>query len=556
VIVECSNCQTRFQLDDSRVPLRGIRVRCSRCKEAFFLEHPGASEADAVHDVAGQVAAGAPPDSTQDLPPQSSVHDSGGSSHEPDEEDWEFNDDRPGDEDGVDHDYAGEESEGFDDELDDEDIEAAASEAADDVQIPGLGVDGMDDKEDAGGRGLDLDEGGSSGVDLGDPESDYEAIVVDEPAAESEEDASSDFGEVSDFSALAEDDPGPIVSEEPEPAVAQDPAAPQEVGEPEDWDFFSDESLEQPSSIGSMDNALGNAMAAVEADDASVAYASSGPDLGNVKLESPSRLGGLRSIGGAVGWMITLALFGVGLVGGGLEVANSRQAPPTQVDLGDFQAQQVRGGWFETVRSTQLYAVSGQLVNDSSQVRWPGAGLTVALLSPAGEPLEIAAPAGIPLAESQLRELSPDGLISAADQSVSQLAHVRLEPGQSVAFQAFFDGIPDQATSFVLEMEDVAPPPSVYEPDAGVLDPLNEGTFDLRPDLRPDLQPGLEAELPLSGAAPQVGAEVSAASAEAAQAMPGAPQEAMPPASAAPASAALASPSPQGHRPGSTTSRP
>jgi len=67
VIIECSNCQTRFQLDDSRVPLRGIRVRCSRCKEAFFLEHPKASQAEAAHDVAEHAAGSVGPDTTQDL---------------------------------------------------------------------------------------------------------------------------------------------------------------------------------------------------------------------------------------------------------------------------------------------------------------------------------------------------------------------------------------------------------------------------------------------------------------------------------------------------------
>ena len=59
MIVTCESCGTSFQLDDSRVPVRGIRVRCSRCKKAFFLQHPSASKSDAVHDVAAQAAADA-----------------------------------------------------------------------------------------------------------------------------------------------------------------------------------------------------------------------------------------------------------------------------------------------------------------------------------------------------------------------------------------------------------------------------------------------------------------------------------------------------------------
>jgi predicted Zn finger-like uncharacterized protein len=523
VIVECSNCQTRFQLDDSRVPLRGIRVRCSRCKEAFFLEHPDAIEAEAVHDVAGEAAAGAPPDSTQDLPPQTSMRDSDGSSHEPDEEDWEFNDDLPGDDapadEGPGPDVGEAETDDFDDDFDDEDIEAAANEAAveDDVQVPGLGVDGMSaDEEDDADSGLDLDAGSDSGVDLGGSEPSHDNVIS------TEEEASSDFGEVSDFSALADDDDddGPIVTESAEPAAAPAASAsaePQDVGEPEDWDFFSDESLEQPSSMKSMesmDNALGHAMAAVEADEPGNAFASDGPDLGNVKLEPRSRLGGLRSVGRAAGWTITLALFGVGLAGGVLGVSTpAGQRVPAAVDLGDFQAQQVRGSWFETLRSTQLYAVTGRLVNDSSQVRWPGAGLTVALLSEDGQSLELAARAGVPLGEEQLRELAPDDLAWALEQSVTRLAQVRLEPGQSVPFQAFFDGIPDQATSFVLEMEDVAPPPSAYAPlEAGVLDPLGEAldeAADGRLEVSPELaDPGLAAANVIP-ANPAAGAEAT-----------------------------------------------
>ena len=57
MIVECDSCATRFQLDESRVPLTGIRVRCSNCKKAFFLKHPSASETDIVDAVARDAAA-------------------------------------------------------------------------------------------------------------------------------------------------------------------------------------------------------------------------------------------------------------------------------------------------------------------------------------------------------------------------------------------------------------------------------------------------------------------------------------------------------------------
>jgi predicted Zn finger-like uncharacterized protein len=38
LIVTCEQCTTQFQLDDAKVPAGGVRVRCSRCKHAFFIQ--------------------------------------------------------------------------------------------------------------------------------------------------------------------------------------------------------------------------------------------------------------------------------------------------------------------------------------------------------------------------------------------------------------------------------------------------------------------------------------------------------------------------------------
>jgi len=45
VIITCSQCTTRFQLDESRIPDEGVKVRCSRCKHAFFVKRPALEEA-------------------------------------------------------------------------------------------------------------------------------------------------------------------------------------------------------------------------------------------------------------------------------------------------------------------------------------------------------------------------------------------------------------------------------------------------------------------------------------------------------------------------------
>lgn len=70
MIVECENCNTCFQLDEERIPLSGIRVRCSRCKQAFFLKHPEASEIEVVDAIAAEAleeAAVAAPEIVTDL---------------------------------------------------------------------------------------------------------------------------------------------------------------------------------------------------------------------------------------------------------------------------------------------------------------------------------------------------------------------------------------------------------------------------------------------------------------------------------------------------------
>jgi predicted Zn finger-like uncharacterized protein len=41
VTVTCAACQTRYRFDESAIPVRGLKVRCSRCRDVFRLSHPG-----------------------------------------------------------------------------------------------------------------------------------------------------------------------------------------------------------------------------------------------------------------------------------------------------------------------------------------------------------------------------------------------------------------------------------------------------------------------------------------------------------------------------------
>jgi predicted Zn finger-like uncharacterized protein len=40
MIVTCASCLTKFSLDESRIPAKGAKVRCSRCQHVFFIVPP------------------------------------------------------------------------------------------------------------------------------------------------------------------------------------------------------------------------------------------------------------------------------------------------------------------------------------------------------------------------------------------------------------------------------------------------------------------------------------------------------------------------------------
>ncbi|OGP91028.1 MAG: hypothetical protein A2157_16685, partial [Deltaproteobacteria bacterium RBG_16_47_11] len=40
MIITCASCLTKFNLDDSRISSKGVKVRCSRCKHVFYVVPP------------------------------------------------------------------------------------------------------------------------------------------------------------------------------------------------------------------------------------------------------------------------------------------------------------------------------------------------------------------------------------------------------------------------------------------------------------------------------------------------------------------------------------
>jgi predicted Zn finger-like uncharacterized protein len=499
LIVECNSCQTRFQLDESRIPVQGIRVRCSRCKEAFFLKHPSASESEVVDQIAEEAASEVPtsaPGSTQDLtvesqkpapepsppvtspdlPAEADGASSSGSESEEGEESWEFIGDLPDGEVGGDS----LEEDLISTEAPDSPVEASEPGVASSNAGTVFNVEDFDDEPQAEKVADGEDDSGEfDASDLSDP-NESEAAPDESVAAPDESEADSDesvavgaaaeatadtresaFGSVDDFSALADEEPE--VAETPnDAAVGEVTASPApltseggEQGDSEDWDFFSDESLEGTGTV-----AGGSAVTPAQDSASSSQMASAGSMGPGLKGCSDGVLTGsevdapVRRAGRAVGWAATLGLLAVGIARGLLPGLHPGASVPTAVELGDFRAEAVRGHWVETSRAGVLYTVTGRLRNTTQRVATPGAKLQVILLGADGERLETHSPvAGAPLREADLRELPPGRMRAVQDQSAWALSVASIAPGDAAPFLAYFDEVPEEAARFLLELQ-------------------------------------------------------------------------------------------------------
>jgi len=259
LIVTCGECSTSFQLDESRIPPEGARVRCSRCKHAFFLPNPTTSQTDAVHSIAQEAATDPTlgmPNAAEDLTaggpedPNATTWDGlggedpnaatfGGAAPadvpaasapamdppaaapavavepELDEEDWQFSEEIRNEGDDVDDDPSDLEGElgsdfiaGLDDDFSDPDLDLNGQSAGGDSSTFGEGYDSSALNADTGAGGIDVpppDEPEIATVAAADPTASSGLELDGPPTAEPVRDESS-FGSVDDFSSLMEDD--------------------------------------------------------------------------------------------------------------------------------------------------------------------------------------------------------------------------------------------------------------------------------------------------------------------------------------------------------------
>jgi len=455
LIVTCEECSTSFQLDEARIPASGAQVRCSRCKHAFFLPHPSASQSQATDAIAEEAAhdpMSSVPPVASDAPEPASNADVAAPDAEPEEEDWQFSEEirNEGDEEleaegdfGVGQDFGS----GLDaDEFLDDDAAGAL-----DQPDPG--------SSSAAIESADLNSRTESGLEL---ESDSEPL---EPVRDE-----SNFGSVDDFSSLMEDDDvaqsdlGTEVESELSTVesiaegagVYASRGTTDDLGDPESWDLVGnhDYAVSKPraGSIGAsfQDEALGSGIA-IDDEGGESAYEE---EIGPVSPHWQR----LALLGHGIGWAVTI-VFAVGALGLGLrsEWTRSAQSPQT-VSLGALTAETTRASWVETSRSGFVLVVAGQLRNTGSVPLWP-ATVQLAFLDVAGQRL-----AGLPiqvgerLAESVLREASPGQLIVSAAAAALRLRGTPLEPGESRFFEAVAleDRLPEGARRILLEIGESA----------------------------------------------------------------------------------------------------
>lgn len=452
LIVTCEECSTSFQLDEARIPATGARVRCSRCKHAFFLPNPNASQSEAIDSIAEQAAGdslAAVPAASPDLsssalgepPPSESTADSSLDSidsGEPEEEEWQFSEEIR--------------VEG-DDDLEDEDELSSRGVFGTSLDVGGDTQDEVCTKME--GAEQDFSSSGFDASEISDSATDA-APARDE----------SDFGSVDDFSSLMEEDdaaPVDLAGEIESEMQIEDSAAAStgvyasagttdDLGDPESWDLVgSDDLAVSKRSTRSSEGSLAKAPPSVEDsfddDSETLAYAD---DVG----PASKWVGAFASVGRGLGWAVTIAMVGAVLFFGLSREWNRGAQTIQAVSMGGLTATTTNAVWVETSRAGYVLVVEGQLRNDGADPLWPGT-VQLALLDTAGlrlleEPIRV----GQPMSEVVLREGSAAELVATAEQASLEFRATPIAPGETRVFEAIAleDQLPEGASRMLLEM--------------------------------------------------------------------------------------------------------
>jgi predicted Zn finger-like uncharacterized protein len=426
VIVICEHCETRFKLDETRIPPGGARVRCSRCKHAFFLPAPGGDEPDLLDELISQTAAEPlrAPHPTEDLsggfplseptapePPTQEPLVEGPPSApareiEASESEWEFSDDFPRDD--------------------------AADESMD------LSSDRLELDDDASGSPAE-----ESGLEL------EAAPEASRPAAPPP-------------ASRPEIPPGP----EPASGLGFEPQA--EEGEL-NWDF-EDEDLGEPATQPDVPPAPTRAPARMPlpAPVGLEALASTAP---SELLEAPEGVGRLLE---AAGWLATVIFAGLVTVQLLLSATPAGPVTVSKLDVGPLVAESLRGRFVENLFVGPLLVVTADLYNPGTEPSSLGAVLRAVLLDAEGSPVAGSKAALAPAAERELREQPPEVLAARLADRAQGLSEEVLAPGARLGVTAVFPGAAAEASGLTLEMGPRTAATRLQAGAADRLEPLGE----------------------------------------------------------------------------------
>jgi len=503
VIVTCERCTTQFQLEDSRIPPGGVRVRCSRCKHAFEIELPSPEPApdpidrdleDTIPDMLPPLESGPEPDleSAAAAPDELRM----GEGHLPRPEPTAFPEpsglgsdafgEAPGDEaessfaSPEDLSIGGDEPDGpfelgsdspggygggeGDEESDwqfNEDL--PRGDVAGGVEAPGAAevvdqfLGGSSDEPSADtplDEGVEAVSGSPSGLDLAD---DSEAglaslALASEPAEETP---------------VSETPLAPFVPDSPEPLVDEPDGASDELGALGDWDLFSSESG------GSASTGPAVRLPVVSPDEISPHPAEGAAGVARW----------ISRAGEVAGWGLVVLLFAYGL-SGAFRVPG--EAPTRPEVAGDVEIVDADGVWIDNAIAGPIYVISGQLRNTAADSTEPPE-LAIELLDAEGQGVPGATRLEAPRSRRELREGSP----TRWSQGPPPGSGRALASGEVVPFEAIVGALPAGARSYRVvsapaARRRAAPQPRTSPPAPGVEPPTPEMVADREPASPPE----------------------------------------------------------------------
>lgn len=404
MVVRCERCETRFKLDESRIPARGARVRCSRCKHAFFVTPPGAAKDALVHEVAA-AAARAPaekraPEPSWDLEEgpgatiarrRSPDADTRAPGQEADDDnDWRFEDDVPG-------------------------LDPGATRS-------GLDLNGA---RTAPSLAAAPDANESSFAELGDPET-WDLLAGDAPA-----DGPSP-------QPIAEPDPEPLAPSPPPASAAAAPPVARTAAAPA-IDDGSAAAEEPPAPASSpRERVAPAARRTAFAPPAVVVPRTLPPAPRHPSATTWAGWAGVALLVAATAW-------------GALRPASSGAGAVRIAPVAGFEVSEARARIVENAASGPILVVSGRLRNPGPASRALGAPLAVQLLDEGGAPLAGASgKAGEALSEASLREDAPETLLAAQQAAANGFVAAPVAAGAELGFAAIFAPAPHGAHGFAL----------------------------------------------------------------------------------------------------------